>query len=70
MEEALSVSLPQIREATAPITLSQILQKKANLTKANLRTQTPQVIQPGSDKDASIQSLKEEVQEEEEEEFK
>ena len=41
------------------MTLSQILQKKANMAKLNYRTQTQQVLQPGSPKGESILSVSE-----------
>lgn len=41
------------------MTLSQILQKKANMAKLNYRTQTQQVLQPGSQKGESILSVSE-----------
>ena len=58
--KAFELTPPTNRESNpAPMTLSQILQKKANMAKLNYRTQTQQVLQPGSQKGESILSVSE-----------
>lgn len=68
-DETQFVSTPPNRDSFAgTITLSQILQKKANQAKNNFRSQTQQVVQPGADNESFISNK--ESQDEDVEEHK